>query len=221
MWVGMGNPCDDADYNFFYASSTIIVGNGARTPFWDSPWVHNRKPMDLAPLIYAASTSKNWKVREALKDGAWVKKIKMTSDFSIEHFRQFLELWATIRDFHLQEDIDDDIVWKHSTSGLYTVESAYKAQFLGLIRSPLEHAVWKIWALPKVKSLLGWPSKIESGLRIVWPSAVGLTVAHAPYACVRMNRLTISSSNVVSPFAYGAWSRRGCNSFTLTPLLGP
>ena len=37
MWVGMGNPCDNADYNFFYASSTIIVGNGACTPFWDSP----------------------------------------------------------------------------------------------------------------------------------------------------------------------------------------
>lgn len=64
----MGTPCDDADYDFFYASSTIVVGNGTRTPFWDSPWVQNRKPKDIAPLICAASTRKNWKVREALKN---------------------------------------------------------------------------------------------------------------------------------------------------------
>ncbi|KAE8799960.1 Auxin response factor 21 [Hordeum vulgare] len=88
---------------------------------------HNHKPMDMASLVYATSTRKNWKVREALKDDAWVKKIQMSSSFSIEHFRQFLEPWATFRDFHVQEDIEDDIVWKHSASGLYTVESAYKA----------------------------------------------------------------------------------------------
>lgn len=78
MWVGMGNPCDEADLDLFYASSTIIVGDGARTPFWDSPWVQDRKPKDIAPLIYAASTRKNRKVREVLKDEAWVLKIKLS-----------------------------------------------------------------------------------------------------------------------------------------------
>lgn len=70
----------------------------------------------------------------------------MTPNFFVDHFWQFLKLWANISDFHLQEDIDDDTIWKHSTSGLYTVESAYKAQFLRTIRSPLEHTVWKNWA---------------------------------------------------------------------------
>ena len=62
MCVGMGNPCDEEDLEFFYASTTIIVGNGAKTPFWDSPWLFGRKPKDIAPLIHEASTRKNWKV---------------------------------------------------------------------------------------------------------------------------------------------------------------
>ena len=28
MWVGMGNPCDSLDTDFFYASTTITIGDG-------------------------------------------------------------------------------------------------------------------------------------------------------------------------------------------------
>lgn len=59
MWVGTENPCNEVDLDFFYASTTIIMGNGARTPFWDSPWLLGRKPKEIAPLIYEASSRKN------------------------------------------------------------------------------------------------------------------------------------------------------------------
>ena len=61
LWVGLGNPCTVEDHDFFYASTTIILGNGAKTPFWDSPWLLGRKPKDIAPLIFEASRRKNWK----------------------------------------------------------------------------------------------------------------------------------------------------------------
>ena len=76
LWVGGGNLCDEDDLNFFYACTTITVGNGARTPFWDSPWLLGRKPRDIAPLIYEASSRKRWKAREALKESAWILKIR-------------------------------------------------------------------------------------------------------------------------------------------------
>ncbi|XP_073360081.1 uncharacterized protein [Aegilops tauschii subsp. strangulata] len=116
MWVGLENPYDDKDYDLFYDFPTINVGNGAHTPFSDAPWVQGRKPRDIA-LIYDASARKNCKIREALKDGSWISKIKLTNSFSLAHFPQFLQFWPTIHDFHLQQDIEDEIVWKHTVSG--------------------------------------------------------------------------------------------------------
>lgn len=151
MWVGLGNPCDEADMYFFYASTTISVGNGAKTPFWESPWLQGAKPKDVAPLIFEASMRKNWKVREALKNNDWILKINPSTTVSIEHIRQFFTLWMLLHNFHLDELSEDSIIWKHTADGCYTAASAYQAQFLGLVLSPMEHMIWKAWAPPKAK----------------------------------------------------------------------
>ena len=151
MWVGRGNPCDEEDLNFFYASTTIKVGNGAKTPFWESPWLLGRKPKDIAPLIYESSSRKHWKVREALKENALILKIRPPAVVSTEHVAQFFTLWMLLHEVHLDELAEDDIVWKHSDSGHYSTASAYRAQFLGLVLSPMDQMVWKPWAPPKVK----------------------------------------------------------------------
>lgn len=62
-WVDMGNPCDDADLDLFYAYTTITIGNGVKTPFRDAPWVHDWKPKEIAPLIYEASTRNIGRIR--------------------------------------------------------------------------------------------------------------------------------------------------------------
>ena len=58
LWLRFGNPCTDDDLEFFYASTTITIGDGAKTPFWDSPWLLGRKPKDTTPLIFEASRRK-------------------------------------------------------------------------------------------------------------------------------------------------------------------
>lgn len=54
-------------------------------------------------------------------------------------------------EFQLDEQAEDDIVWKHFMDGLYSAATAYKAQFLGLTLSPMDSMGWEVWAPPKVK----------------------------------------------------------------------
>ena len=56
-----------------------------------------------------------------------------------------------MHNFHLDEQAEDETVWKHANDGIYTAATAYKAQFLGLTLSPMDCMVWKVWAPPKVK----------------------------------------------------------------------
>lgn len=151
LWVGMGNPCNEEDLNFFYASTTITVGNGAKTPFWESPWLLGRKPKNIAPLIFEVSSRKKWKVREAIKHNAWMLKIKPPTVISVEFITQFFTLWMLLDEVHLDALAEDDILWKHTTSGHYSAASAYKAQFIGMVFSPMDQMVWKVWGPPKVK----------------------------------------------------------------------
>jgi hypothetical protein len=66
----MGNPCGEVDMELFYAATTITIGNGNIAPFWHSPWLNGKKPKDIAPLIYEASTRKKWSVKQATLDNA-------------------------------------------------------------------------------------------------------------------------------------------------------
>ncbi|KAM3309857.1 hypothetical protein ACQJBY_030885 [Aegilops geniculata] len=56
-----------------------------------------------------------------------------------------------VHDFHLDEQAEDNIIWKHANNGIYTASTAYKAQFLRMTLSPMDRMVWKAWAPPKVK----------------------------------------------------------------------
>lgn len=204
MWVGMGNPCDQMEKALFYASTTITVGNGACTPLWDSPWVQGCMPKKIAPLIFEASTRKNWKVCKALKEDAWVSRIKITASFSLAHIQEFIVLWTTIHGFHLDDNAEDNILWKHTDCGENTVKSAYLTQFHGTTCSPMEHTLWKAWAPPKVKFFV-WLA-IQKGYRqpLGWPKEVGPIVAFAPCVSASQKPSNTSSSHVGSPLGYGA-----------------
>ncbi|KAM0838878.1 hypothetical protein ACQ4PT_060692 [Festuca glaucescens] len=151
IWVGLGNPCDDTDMDLFYASTTITLGNGEKTPFWKSPWLNGSRPIDIAPLIYNISTRKNWNVKKAMSNNGWISKIKMDVEFSIEHIRQYISLWSKLEEATVRDDLEDEITWNLTETGIYSSSSAYRAQFFGAILAPIASSVWKFWAPPKIK----------------------------------------------------------------------
>jgi hypothetical protein len=152
IWVGMGNPCSEEDMNLFYAATTITLGSGEKTSFWHAPWLHDQKPKDIAPLLFELCKRKNWFVSQALRDEAWIRKLRNDATISLEHLTQFVHLWALINTIHLHDDVEDDISWKLTANGQYSAASAYKMQFLGLIESSMYKIVWKAWAPPKAKN---------------------------------------------------------------------
>ena len=105
----------------------------------------------MAPLIFVASSRKRWKVREAMQGDAWLFKMKISTNLTMDHIEQIVNIWALSHAIHLVYNTEDDITWKHTTFGHYSAASAYKAQFLGLVLSPMDKMVWKVWAPPKVK----------------------------------------------------------------------
>jgi hypothetical protein len=50
--VELCTPCVEIDMDLFYASTTILIGNGKIAPFWESPWLINgRKPKYIAMFM--------------------------------------------------------------------------------------------------------------------------------------------------------------------------
>jgi hypothetical protein len=65
-----------------------------RPPFGMPHGLRRKDLSTFAPLIFASSKRKNWKVAQALHDNAWAQKVDFDHDFSLEHLSQFVNLWA-------------------------------------------------------------------------------------------------------------------------------
>jgi hypothetical protein len=141
--------------DFFYAATTITIGDGHIASFWHAPWIEGRKPKDIAPSIFAISERKNFTVSKGIHQDFWISKINTNVGIMVNHLSEFVELWRRVSEVHLVEGTPDDIAWKLTTSGCYTTASAYKAQFEGMVFSFMPGAVWKNSAPPKCK-LFAW-----------------------------------------------------------------
>jgi hypothetical protein len=76
----------------------------------------------------------------------------LSRNFTFEHLVQFVALWELLQDVQLDDSMEDDISWKLTDDGQYSVKSAYKLQFLGSTFSSLHNSIWKGWVPPEIKS---------------------------------------------------------------------
>jgi hypothetical protein len=68
----------------------------------------------------------------------------MNVEFTLDHIRQFVDLWIQLHDINLQDDMIDDIKWNLTERGQYTTKSAYKTRFFGETSSTICSSAWKI-----------------------------------------------------------------------------
>lgn len=95
-WVGTGTPCDDTDKLRFAAATSITIGNGEKTSFWDSAWWEGRRMKDVAPLVYAASKKKNKTIQQALQSDQWIHDLDLPSNagWTIDLTDQLVTIWT-------------------------------------------------------------------------------------------------------------------------------
>ncbi|WVZ94829.1 LOW QUALITY PROTEIN: hypothetical protein U9M48_040673 [Paspalum notatum var. saurae] len=87
-WRGLQVPCSNSDRLLFQASTSVIVGNGAKTKFWQHSWLDGEAPCNLAPHLFALIKRKNKSVLQELTNDAWIKALrnKITTSMQIEEF---------------------------------------------------------------------------------------------------------------------------------------
>lgn len=147
-WKGTPVPCEQADLNLFAACTTISVGDGRNTSFWNQRWLQGQAPKEIAPDLFKLARSKRLSVCEALSNGAWMRGLRTINTPML--MDSFINLWWILQGTSLQP-WPDSICWNLTANGVYSAKSVYHFQFLTRIPQPHLQRVWNIKAEGKIK----------------------------------------------------------------------
>jgi hypothetical protein len=111
---------------FFQASTQVILRNGPRLHFWIDRWLDDFSISQLASDL--AATVPKWRqksrsVKSALDQDAWVQD--MQGSWTLPVMMQYLENHRRVHAIMLNLGIDDRLVWRWSSSGIYSSSWAY------------------------------------------------------------------------------------------------
>uniref|UniRef100_A0A453F1S1 Reverse transcriptase zinc-binding domain-containing protein n=1 Tax=Aegilops tauschii subsp. strangulata TaxID=200361 RepID=A0A453F1S1_AEGTS len=135
----------------FFASTTMMLGDGRTTLFWDDRWISGQSVREIAPLLYQCIPKQRRKTRtmaDGLNGNTWARDIQGT--IGIHEIGLYLMLWQAIQHFTLTEE-PDRLLWRWTASATYSAQSCYAATFQGSTRCHSWKLIWKSWAPPRVK----------------------------------------------------------------------
>ena len=141
-------PCSPTDMALFRASTTITLGDGAKSMFWHDHWHDVGALKHRFPGLFKIATRKCRSVQKELSNGNWMRSLQNIN--TQQQLTEFVDLWTILLDIELQTR-PDSIRWRWTTSGIYSAASAYHCQFVGC-HPPFEtNKVWTAHAEPKCK----------------------------------------------------------------------
>ena len=103
----------------------------------------------IAPLLFEKTRRKKNTVRQALTNNKWIDHIYPPT--SQEEVRQFVWLLEELQGVVLNETIQDDITWRWTADGVYTTQSAYQIQCVGVYSRIKITPIWKAKAEHKCR----------------------------------------------------------------------
>jgi hypothetical protein len=150
-WSGLDLQFTTEEREFFFASTHMMIGNGHLTLFWEDRWIDGRAVKEIAPQLYASIPKRRRKVRTVaagLQANCWARDIQGT--IGIQEIGQYLQLWRKLEGITLTTE-PDTLIWKWTSNGTYSAQSAYLASFHGAITCAAWKLTWRSWAPPRVR----------------------------------------------------------------------
>jgi hypothetical protein len=150
-WAGLHFNVMPAATAIFNASTTVAIGDGARTLFWEDPWLDGLTVDAVAPAVLSLvrpSIAKSRTVQTGVEGMAWVRDI--SGELTVDATVQYLALWSAVQAVQTNGG-DDRFVWKWCANGQFSTRTAYRAFFHGRIALPGAAQVWNAFAPFKVK----------------------------------------------------------------------
>jgi hypothetical protein len=139
---------DKLDSHLFFNSITIQLVDGKNTPFWEARWLQGSTPKELAPNLYDLARFKYRNVHTELSNLNWIRNLmEISSEVELEEFTM---LFMALSSIFLTEE-KDEITWKWTSSGKFSVASAYNCQLHGAMSSFPAPAIWKATVEPRSK----------------------------------------------------------------------
>jgi hypothetical protein len=108
--------------------------------FWESAWLDGQAPRDIAPSLYKLAWRKSNSVAEDLSNDNWTRGLWRMN--TAEAMAELIMLWERIQEVQVS-DQQDTIRWRWTASGVYSVKSAYLAQFKGSYCTFNYMAIWQ------------------------------------------------------------------------------
>jgi hypothetical protein len=126
----------------FRAAVFIRIGDGMRTLFWTDAWLPGGKSVqDVVPILYSFVKKSNITVAAALQNNRWVRDI--AGGLSSPALAQYLQLWDLLEGTTLTAGQQDEVVWRLSHDGAFSVNSAYKLFFIANTQFACAESIWK------------------------------------------------------------------------------
>nr|BAJ96734.1 predicted protein [Hordeum vulgare subsp. vulgare] len=150
-WHGLDMQFTPEEHNLFHASTTMQLGDGTTTLFWEDRWLLGLSIREHAPALYMCipkNRRKSRTVAEGIHGNAWARDIR--GILGLQEIGQYLQLWLLVSHTTLSPE-PDKLTWKWTANGNYTARSCYQATFYGSIACRSWKLIWKGWAPSKVR----------------------------------------------------------------------
>ncbi len=138
LWKGLLST-----YSPFITSTSVSLGDDRITSFWNARWCGDSLLRNQLPNLHAISTHKHLSVHNWLIRFGTRLNLGFPLDLGTEALRELQVLRALVANLSLS-NTNDSLSWRWSTSGSFSVKSAYSfLGFDGLVDCKILH-LWRI-----------------------------------------------------------------------------